>query len=216
MNYRLNKGCKYAMVNADYYLCTSDEQGEFVLGTPQCWDDAISLKIDFEQYDIYHIYSYTLEKSKVSRITDYKGIWGLTDLPRGTYSTYYDIRDVRVYIGVRIGHGVTDFKNNNASLEMLLPKHLQIGDAQIVGMIFDNFSNLLTAPSLQSLLKLQSKLPNSLLLFYGFQPDAQLVIVGEKAEMLFEKSDCYEWEKRDANPCYHHPWPYEFIEKDTK
>lgn len=66
MNYSLNKGCKYAIVNGDYYLCTSDEQREFVLGTPQCWDDAISSKINFEQYNIYHIYSYTLEKSKVS------------------------------------------------------------------------------------------------------------------------------------------------------
>lgn len=207
MNYSLNKGCNYAIVSADYYLCTSDEQGEFVLGTPQCWDEAISSKINFEQYNIYHIYSYTLEKSKVSRITDHKGIWGLTGLPHGTYSTYYDIKDVRIYIGVCIGHGVIDFKDNNASLELLLPKYLQISEAQIVEMIFDDFSNLLTAPSLQSLLKLQSKLPDSLLLFYDFQQDAQLVIVGEKAEMLFEKTDCDQWENCDTDPCYHHPWP---------
>lgn len=207
VNYRLDKGYHYAIVNADYYLCTSDEQGEFVLGTPQCWDDAISLKINFEQYNICHIFSYTLERSKVSRITDHKGIWGLTGLPHGTYSTYYDVNDVRVYIGVRIGHGVTDFKNNNASLEMLLPKHLQISQTQIVEMIYDNFSNPLAAPSLQSLLKLQSKIPDSLVLFYDFQQDAQLMIVGEKAEMLFEKTDCHQWENRDTVPCDHHPWP---------
>lgn len=204
-NYRLQKGNGYAVLNADYYLCLSEENDEFILGTPRCWDDTLLTCINCDEYNIYHIFTYTVKKENVNRITDHKGVWGLNGLPMGAYSTYYDTLDKRTYIGVAIGSGQEDFKNNHASLEILLPKAQSIKCFELVDLLCAQSHHSPPAYDLDILLKVQRNLSDSIILLYSFYQDAQLVVIGEKAEMLFDEDICMEWETGNTVPCQHYP-----------
>ena len=72
----------------------------FCFGNPVCWDDIILQRIEYGTYCAYCIDFYYVPAEKCSRITDYKGIWGLRHLPRGIFETTFAYSLGKIYCGV--------------------------------------------------------------------------------------------------------------------
>ena len=101
----------YAVVKVKNYIAFSASAAAVVelVGTveivedrcmPQKWSDALRARIDFAKYDQYSVCICEKTHGNYNRLTDYKGVWGLAELPRGIAEHAYMVERGKVYWGI--------------------------------------------------------------------------------------------------------------------
>ncbi len=103
----------------------SADEEIYPIGTPQIWDDYIIQKIPLEDFDVFHIYAHIIPKSLCSRITDYKKIWGLREIPRGIADNSCEIGSQKIYWGISRSHGRVGFESRYSSMLVLVPGNIE-------------------------------------------------------------------------------------------
>lgn len=203
-NFKITYSSGCVVLEADYTINEiSADDTDFVIGTPKCWDDTLSKRIPWKKYTNYHLFSYTLNKSLVNRISDHKSVWGLANLSRGVYSTYSDTNETRTYIGIDVSFEKDVFNHKKSSVVILVPQEVTITAEEIVSMFCKPLSNFFVSPSVSFMLEIQRSIPGSIMLFYHFHRNAQLAVVGNDVEKIFSKDDCAAWECSNTSPCHH-------------
>ena len=90
----------YFRISADYVIQFENEEEVYSVSLPKKWIDILELKISIQEYDVYKIFFRTLKKENVSRITDYKKIWGLMKMNPGIKDDFYETASHKIYFGI--------------------------------------------------------------------------------------------------------------------
>ena len=198
-DYQIRKSSNKITLTANYFYDPScSEPKSFVLGTPKCWDDAILDRLPINEYINYHIFSYVLRREKVTRITDYKKVWGLNRIKEGVFSNYYDTNRERIYFGVDISYGIEGFRTILSPTILLIP-HDSCPASENIFNCFNklqiNFSHEETELKIN---QIQQMIPNSIILHYAHHSGASLTIYGDNVDSIFDSRDCLIWEKSSS------------------
>lgn len=93
----------------------------FEVPVPAIWDKQILSSVDIDQYDIYYICTHPRRTGQYNRITDFKRIWKLANLPEGIRDGAYDADEGRIYWGVYKARGEAGFKKHLSPTVLLSP-----------------------------------------------------------------------------------------------
>lgn len=204
-NYTISKQYAEIILRADYlYEPSFDEKDSFTLGTPKCWDDTFLERFRLDGYIIYHIFSYTLAKEKVNRITDHKNVWGLCNIPKGTYSNYIDNTKSRTYVGIDVSYDDIGFRSKASSTVIICSNNSKIPYDDLFSLFCNSRINFFEDPRYMQLKTISNYLPDCVLLHYSICESAQLVVLGNDVESLFCEKDCSTWETCSNISLYHH------------
>lgn len=194
-NFSIRKQNAQVVLHADcLYEPTIDEKGSFELGTPICWDETLLSRLCFTGYINYHIFSHTIAREKVNRITDYKKVWGLCNIPEGVYSNYYDNSASRTYFGIDVSHDDIGFRSRSSSVIVLCPNDQMIPYETLFSFFCNSKNNYFESPNFTHLKSISDLLPKCIVLHYSFNGYAQLIVLGNSVESLFYNNDCSVWE----------------------
>lgn len=185
-NHRIKRLHSIISLCADYlYEPTPDESEMIDFFAPKCWVDAIAHNVDWNVYDAYYINTFSVPRANVSRITDYKKIWGLGGIPKGEYDNFYDTLTTRIYIGFSKLHENEKFILARSSLVVIAPKSEVPSWDELFARL--SASGFWEARSNGRLELLHEYLPNSLVLHYDVLECAQLTIIGTDTPAFFPK-----------------------------
>ncbi len=124
-DYKLNTACNRVSIEANACIQFEKSDDESIpIGTPALWDEALMLKIDIDKCRIYHICCIFVPNGMYSRITDYKKIWKLADIPPGFYDGAYTTDHGKMYFGITLGKGMDCFMADTSNLMILVPEGL--------------------------------------------------------------------------------------------
>lgn len=84
----------------------------FEAPVPAIWDKQILGSVDIDQYDIYYICTHPRRTGQYNRITDFKRVWKLANLPEGIRDGAYDTDEGRIYWGVYKARGEAEFRKH--------------------------------------------------------------------------------------------------------
>lgn len=108
-------------------------------GTPSCWENIWEIflsKQDMIRYDIFHTH---LLHGTHSRITDYKGVWGLLGgVEKGEAECAYFTDEGKTYIGIRKTADLTLIGRNSSNVILLLPSGTAHSSQSILDMLAEN------------------------------------------------------------------------------
>ena len=77
-------GLEHIDLSADLtVIFDSADCEDYSPGTPSLWDEYLLSKIDIENYDVFHLFAYIIDRNKQNRITDWKKVWGLSEITEG-------------------------------------------------------------------------------------------------------------------------------------
>lgn len=167
------------------YLHSDDES--FALGTPAYWDAAIWGWYS-STHRVFGVYWKSLPQEKCNRITDYKQVWGLLELPKGLMETRLDFGGEQFYVGIAD-----------------TPKQLAECDAQVCFLIPEDRMNDLDKIWHQFLLALGDFTPENMLtvlqqvvhsfpqviaLLYQCAEEAALTVVCSHPEVIWDHFKC--------------------------
>ena len=100
------------------------EDESFDAPVPVIWDERILGGIDIDRYDIYYICTHARRTGQYNRVTDFKRIWKLANLPDGIWDGTYDTDEGRVYWGMYRARGEAEFRRH-LSPTMLLSLRME-------------------------------------------------------------------------------------------
>lgn len=202
-HYTIERRCDYLKLNTEMLLDFANEVNEnFLLGTPKCWDDTLLERITIDNYDIYFLCAHIVPYSKVSRITDYRKIWGLCNLPQGIYENAYDNEYGRVYFGIVKTDGTKGFRIGISPFILLVPKGQNFSSERLFCCFLNEKYDFDEDISLNVISKIKQIIPDGILLHYCVLPQISLSIYGNDVHMLFDEQDCLQWENRKTEPVY--------------
>ena len=192
----------FVELTADSYIqfqASGEENVE--MGVPKCWPDTILERLSSGSLDVYHIDTAAIPKERVSRVTDYKGVWGILQVPRGEHGGYYDHADTRIYYGIRnrmLPSGLYDYA---APLQLLLPrtesnclhKIAQWIDTNQIGSANSGFF----APGI-----FPKWLQDAYILCYHCLPTPSLKMMGPNGANFFRDEDVNRWNRAKEMAIY--------------
>ncbi len=189
-NYAMEKEHNYVAFSAEA-LCVL-EQDDFVAmsSVPAHWYEALRTKIDFENYDQYCVCIHARRHGFYNRVTDYKGIWALSELPKGMAEGWYDVDQGRVYWGV-IQTANEPVWYRICSAMILLPAGEPFPTDQIMQMWSDEHIGFDVLPNKAFFRKILDLLPNAYVISYSDNELCRLEIYGFQVENRFELIDIY-------------------------
>lgn len=204
-NYDVKRGHNRVELCVDsIYMPSADEKGHFIIGTPQCWEDTFVERFSLNGYESLHIFTHLIEAESVTRITDYKGVWGLKRIPRGVYSNHFDVSGKRLYFGIDKSNTVEEFLSKMSSIVLIVPKNYHIE----YDTLFSCFCNSSFTPCeksvLSSLEKIYASFPCVIALHYSTQGNHKMTIMGNNVDSLFSEDDCLIWQSQNTVPSFHH------------
>lgn len=94
----------------------------FGVPVPAIWDERILGNIDIDRYDIYYICTHARRTGQYNRVTDFKRVWKLANLPEGIWDGAYDTGEGRVYWGVYRSRGEAAFRRHLSPTMLLSPR----------------------------------------------------------------------------------------------
>lgn len=204
-NFEVRQGNNRVELCADYfYVPRPDENGTFVIGTPQCWDDTFLNRFSLDGYECLHVYTHLIESKDANRITDHKGVWGLKHIPRGVYNHCYDFCGKRLYFGIDKSNSRKNFLTQKAATVIIVPESLHIEYGAIFSCFCNAYSNLCENVALSSLERICEIWPCVITLHYSTHGRAQLTIMGSNVDSLFSEEDCLIWKSKNTVPLFHH------------
>lgn len=189
-NYAIEKEHNYVAFSAR--AITAYEQDDFVEmnSVPVHWYEALRTKIDFKNYDQYCVCTLARRHGFFNRMTDHKGIWALSEFPKGLAEGSYDVDQGRVY------WGVMQTANEPAwyricSAMILLPVGEPFPSDLIMQMWSDEHIGFDIFPDKSFLRHLSDMLPNAYLINYSDNEACRLELYGFQVENKFELFDIY-------------------------
>lgn len=97
--FSLEKERNYVVFSARAISIIEPNESLVMRSLPTHWYEVLCKKIDFELYDQYSVCIHERVHGFYNRLTDYKGVWILSNLPRGMADYFYDVKQGRVYWG---------------------------------------------------------------------------------------------------------------------
>lgn len=97
--FSLEKERSYAVFSARAISIIEPNESLVMKSLPTHWYEVLCKKINFELYDQYSVCIHERVHGFYNRLTDYKGVWILSNLPRGMVDYFYDVKQGRVYWG---------------------------------------------------------------------------------------------------------------------
>lgn len=99
-SYVLNVNDDSLKVSADYNVQFETHEEIYFIEPPPQLVQFISKIFNSSNFDFYKAYFKPMEISKVNRITDYRGIWGLLSLPTGIFNGSCVSTTQKIYFGL--------------------------------------------------------------------------------------------------------------------
>lgn len=99
-SYVLNINDDSLKVSADYNVQFETHEEIYFIEPPKKLVQFISKIFNSSNFDFYKVYFKPMEISKVNRITDYRGIWGLLSLPTGIFNGSCVSTTQKIYFGL--------------------------------------------------------------------------------------------------------------------
>lgn len=96
----LNLCDDFLKISVDYNIQFETQDETYFVEPPLKLTEIISEKFDSGNFDFYKVYFKSLETEKVTRITDYKGVWGLLSLPVGVLEGSCVSSTHKIYFGI--------------------------------------------------------------------------------------------------------------------
>lgn len=202
-HYTLESNCDYLKLSVETLLEIPNAGNEdFLLGTPKCWDETLLERLSIDQYDIYFLCAHFVPHNEVSRITDYRKIWGLCNLLPGNYENAYDNEHGRIYFGIVKTDGAKGFSIGISPFLLLVPKGRNFTLEHLFHCFLEEKYNFEGDISLSLISRIKQVIHDGILLHYCIFPQISLSIYGKDVQMLFDEQDCLEWENRKTVPVY--------------
>lgn len=173
----LRLSCKFRIE----YLHSDDEPIAF--GTPAYWDTAIS-ECCSSTHRVLGIYWKFLPQEKCNRITDYKQVWGLLELPKGLMETRLDFGGERLYVGM--AHLPKQLAECDAQVCLLIPEDRmndldKIWNQLLLALVDFTPENMLTV-----LQQVVHSFPQVIALLYQCAEEAALTVVCNHSEVIWD------------------------------
>ena len=98
-SYVLTLGDDYLKISADYNVqFETHDETYFIEPSPKLVE---IISKNFESnFDFYKVYFKPIEIKKVTRVTDYRGVWGLSSLPAGIFNGSCVSTTQKIYFGM--------------------------------------------------------------------------------------------------------------------
>lgn len=157
---------------------------------PEWWEKSICRRILRNPYTAYYWYTHCVQHGFYNKVTDYKGIWGLTSLPKGSMNGFYDVDDGRVYWGV-IEENEPKALKHDSNVVILLPENQPFPDKQVKEVFEKHRIGFFTYPSKAFFEELKALLPSAYVIHDSETGDSVLEVWGNKVEQIFEEEDCH-------------------------
>lgn len=155
---------------------------------PEWWEKSICRRILRNPYTAYYWCTHCVQHGFYNKVTDYKGIWGLTSLPKGSMNGFYDVDDGRVYWGV-IEENEPKALKHDSNVVILLPENQPFPDKQVKEVFEKHRIGFFTYPSKAFFEELIALLPSAYVIHDSETGDSVLEVWGNKVEQIFEEED---------------------------
>lgn len=188
-------------------------QEHYSPGYPSLWDEYLLSKIVIDDYDVCSFFAHIIPKNERSRITDYKKVWGLSEITKGTVDLSYETDSQAVYLGMTRTCGEEGFKNNCSSLILLIPKEMRYDSSSILESFAQHRCNFSDREISNVLSEMCKQIPNTIGLWYSIKESATLTIFRNEISKLFTNQDFSVIKKVQGNvsPAYKMPFCNLFI-----
>lgn len=195
-SYKIETQPGHVRLSAEMAVQFADASEEFTSGTPKWWDDRILQAFPTDRYRSLFICAQTVPNEKVSRISDYKQVWGLKNMPQGSFADAYMSDAGKVYFGIV----EAEFSSGMSETVLLV----QIGHEVAHRDVFEVFKRCrydFKQPD-DSALRQVCELAEGLILLRYDMHKVSLDAYGKGVEPLFSGVDLTQYENREDEPLF--------------
>lgn len=195
-SYKIETQPGHVRLSAEMTVQFEDASEEYISGTPKWWDDRILQALPIDRYRSLFICTQTVPSEKVSRISDYKQVWGLKSMPQGSFADTYTTDAGKVYFGIV----EAEFCSGMSETVLLFQKGHEVAHRDV----FEVFKRCRydfkrsDDPALRQVCALAEGL---ILLRYDIHK-VSLDIYGKDIEPLFSGVDLMQYENREDEPIF--------------
>lgn len=160
-----------------------------VFGTPVYWDKAIQ-SILGSTYTMFEIYEKELPHNACNRITDYKQVWGLLDLPKGDLSARVDCGGKNVYLGLSKSN-LQQLTESSANSYLLIPSKYNENLELIWKYFLESYSNPQHNNLIERFFFVVGEYPYVVMLHYSYVEEASLIVVCNSSDSFRKKLEAF-------------------------
>lgn len=195
-SYKIETQPGHVRLSAEMTVQFEDADEKFAPGTPKWWDDRIMQALPIDRYRSLFICTQTVPSEKVSRISDYKQVWGLKSMPQGSFADAYTTDAGKVYFGI----AEAEFSSGMSETVLLVQK----GHEAAYRDVFEVFKRCRYdfKQSDDSALRQVCELAEGLILLRYDIHKVSLDIYGKGVESLFSGVDLTQYENREDEPVF--------------
>lgn len=171
-------------VSCDYVVDYEQSDNEpFSFGYPAYWDDVIWHSCCNHDYKIYGIYAAKRPREQCNRITDYKQIWGLLNLPKGLAESIAEHGNNKIYLGM--AKETTDgLSACDAPIRLLIPSKLVGHLGEIWQLFLSNFCTACNDNWVASLKSIVCEFPQVVALVYQCSEMISLAVICDNPKAI--------------------------------
>lgn len=195
-SYKIETQPGHVRLSAEMTVQFEDASEEYISGTPKWWDDRILQAFPTDHYRSLFICTQTVPSEKVSRISDYKQVWGLKSMPQGSFADAYTTDAGKVYFGIV----EAEFCSGMSETVLLVEKGHEVAHRDV----FEVFKRCRYEfkRSDDSALRQVCALAEGLILLRYDIHKVSLDIYGKDIEPLFSGVDLMQYENREDEPIF--------------
>ncbi len=166
--------------------CRKDEERISIHAAPS-WDNAFLSSFNCSAYNCYQILGTMVPGTDVNRLSDYKKIWGILRISNGFLDGFYDVKEGRVYWGIKkidSFNAVNDYKYS--SVFLFIPKYCKIDFSEIIIYLAKQGYKFSETGSYDTFVALKNRISGSIWLKYAKDGTyVSMTVIAEKAETWF-------------------------------
>lgn len=195
-SYKIETQPGHVRLSAEMTVQFEDANEECAFGTPKWWDDRILQALPIDRYRSLFICTQTVPSEKVSRISDYKHVWGLKSMPHGDFADAYTTDAGKVYFGII----EAEFSSGLSGTVLLVEKGHEVAYRDIFE-VFKRCRYDFKQPDDAALRQVSVLAEGLILLKYDIHK-VSLDIYGKSVEPLFSGVDLMQYENREDEPVF--------------
>lgn len=198
-SYKIETQPGHVRLSAEMTVQFADASEEYISGTPKWWDDRILQAFPTDRYRSLFICTQTVPSERVSRISDYKQVWSLKNMPQGSFADAYTTDAGKVYFGIV----EAEFCSGMSETVLLVEKGHEVAHRDV----FEVFKRCRYdfKQSDDSALRQVVELAEGLILLRYDIHKVSLDIYGKGVEPLFSGIDLTQYENREDEPIFKRP-----------
>ena len=195
-SYKIETQPGHVRLSAEMTVQFADASEEFTSGTPKWWDDRILQAFPTDRYRSLFICTQTVPSENVSRISDYKQVWGLKSMPQGSFADAYTADAGKVYFGIV----EAEFSSGMSETVLLVENGHEVAHRDV----FEVFKRCRYdfKQSDDSALRRVVELAEGLILLRYDIHKVSLDVYGKGVEPLFSGVDLTQYENREDEPIF--------------